>query len=164
MGAPTPATSKQDYGTPRAFLDAVERRWGPIAVDLAAHAGNAVCADYVTAEDDSLSLPWAELLDGGLGWLNPPYKRIDPWAEKCAAEAAKGARLLFFVPASVGSNWFWDHCARFAARPISPRVVFDGTPPDPRTGKPPPFMKDLMLVEFGPDVPRVFERWQWAKL
>ncbi len=35
------AGSRQDYGTPRAFLDAVERRFGPIQFDLAAHRGNA---------------------------------------------------------------------------------------------------------------------------
>lgn len=38
--------SKQDFGTPKVFLDAVEKRFGPIAIDLAAHSGNKVASRY----------------------------------------------------------------------------------------------------------------------
>jgi hypothetical protein len=38
--------SKQDYGTPREFLDACEKRFGPIIFDLAAHRGNKKHARY----------------------------------------------------------------------------------------------------------------------
>lgn len=163
MGAPTPAVSKQDYGTPRIFLDAVERRWGEITVDLAAHAGNAVCETYITAEDNSLSIEWAEIGIPGWYWLNPPFKQCRKFAEHCAREASHGAHILFLAPASVGCNWFWDHCARFRVHPIAPRLVFDGTPLNPKTGKPEPFMKDLMLVEFSPEAlsKPCFERWEW---
>jgi len=41
-----PFRSKQDYGTPRKFLDAVEKKFGKIVFDLAAHKGNAVCEKY----------------------------------------------------------------------------------------------------------------------
>lgn len=36
-----PGRSKQDYGTPWEFIRAVERRWGKLHVDLAAHSENA---------------------------------------------------------------------------------------------------------------------------
>ena len=43
MPAQKPGSSKQDYSTPRAFLDAVEKRFGRIKWDLAAHERNHVC-------------------------------------------------------------------------------------------------------------------------
>lgn len=42
----TGTDSKQDYGTPADFLAAVEGRFGPIVIDLAAHAGNHKHARY----------------------------------------------------------------------------------------------------------------------
>jgi site-specific DNA-methyltransferase (adenine-specific) len=157
-----PATSKQDYGTPAEFLAAVWRRFGPIDVDLAAHVKNTVCSNFVTEEDDSLSLPWHEFEDSLL-WLNPPFNQIRPWAKKCAEEAALGARILFLVPASVGTNWYWDHVAGSAlVECLSPRLSFDGCPVNPKTGKVDPFPKDLMLCQFGFGSVG-FSRWQWKQ-
>ncbi len=160
MGAPTPSVSKQDYGTPRNFLDAVELRFGPISIDLAASRVNAVVPHFFTADDNSLSVEWAELGECLL-WLNPPFKQCAKFAEKCAKEASRGAHILFLAPASVGCNWFWSHCARFNVMALSPRLVFDGTPLDPKTGKAQPFMKDLMLVEFNANPKQEFNRWRW---
>lgn len=42
----TGTESRQDYGTPPEFIAAVERRFGPIVHDLAAHAGNHRHARY----------------------------------------------------------------------------------------------------------------------
>ena len=48
MGAriSTGKNNKQDYATPADLMAAVERRFGPIAFDLAAHAGNAKSPKY----------------------------------------------------------------------------------------------------------------------
>ena len=43
--------SKQDYRTPPEFMQAVEARYGPIAFDLAAHAGNKQHADYFAPKE-----------------------------------------------------------------------------------------------------------------
>ena len=171
---PRPAsTTKQDYGTPRAFLDAVEMRFGPIAVDLAAHAGNAKAHYYLGPDHpaehmrDSLTVPWSEL-KGNL-WLNPPFKRFDPWAAKCAREAADrrelgvGGWILFLCLASVGSTWFRKHVLGKAfVMPLEPRLTFDGMPPNPKTGKIDPYPKDLMLCAYGYGV-HGFEPWRWRK-
>lgn len=155
-----PATeTKQDYGTPRIFLNAVEARFGKIGWDLAAGTHNAVTSNYITIADDSLTCPWHEL-GPEPSWLNPPFARIDPWAKKCAAELELGAKILFLVPASVSTHWFWDHVwGRALVLCVSPRFIFDGTPPNPKTGKPDPFPKDLILCAFGWEPG--FEKWRW---
>ncbi len=151
--------SVQTYGTPFEFLEAVEARFGLIGVDLAASSENAVHEDFLCEADASLSVPWAGLTAANM-WLNPPFKRIKPWARKCATESAKGARILFLVPASVGCGWFWDHVHGNAlVCAVAPRLVFNGTPVNPKTGRPDPFPKDLMLCAFG--WPAGFERWAW---
>ncbi|HEY8944342.1 MAG TPA: DNA N-6-adenine-methyltransferase [Polyangiaceae bacterium] len=149
--AQKPGSSKQDYSTPRSFLNGVERRFGPIKWDLAAHEKNAVCDLWIGERQNSLVHDWHQL-DGWL-FLNPPLGDIAPWAKKCAVEAAKGARILFLTPASSGSNWFQDHLVRHGyVLDLAPRLSFDGKAP---------FPKDLVLTVFAHGlVGRGF--WRWA--
>lgn len=155
-----PGRSKQDYGTPRNFLDAVERHFGRIAIDLAAHAGNRVCEVYLGEggiTPDSLRTRW---MCPEIMWLNPPFGDIEPWAMKCyetvleakALQLALG-KILFLVPASIGSNWFAQYvynCARVYA--LQGRLSFDGIAPYP---------KDCMLCVYG-ETPG-FEVWDWRR-
>lgn len=136
-------TSEQTVGTPRELLDPIERRFGELTVDLAATSENAVCGVYITREDDSLSHPWAQFFPASrdLLWLNPPYNNAGAWAEKCVHEMQLGARILFLVPASVGSNWFQEFVVPHAhVIELSPRVKF--------VGHTTPFPKDLVLCVF----------------
>jgi phage N-6-adenine-methyltransferase len=144
--------SKQDYGTPPEFLVAVTRLYGPIAFDLAAHEGNHVVPDYFAPKHDSLKQEWSAL-DGNL-WLNPPFANIEPWASKCAeTELRTGARILFLVPAAVGSNWFRDHVHRKAlVIGLNGRLKFDGVHGYP---------KDCALCVFG-ESPG-FKVWDWRR-
>jgi hypothetical protein len=161
MPAQRPGRSEQVVATPRNFLITVEQKFGPIAFDLAANAENAVTnrdgqiGDYFgpgsIAGPDALALTWPAC---GLNWLNPPFGDIRPWAEKCVAEAARGARTLLLVPASVGAEWFGvlrEHAFIFE---LSPRITFVG-----HTG---PYPKDLVLAYFGPEgfVGRAHWRWK----
>ena len=146
MGAriSTGPKNKQDYATPPEFMEAVTKRFGPIAFDLAAHASNTKSPHYfapVTGPEgplpldpeaygmDAFSHSWAELskvdflqegrisdLQGrkGLLWLNPPFNDIPAWVSRCQNEALLGANILLLTPASVGSNWFVDFIARSA--------------------------------------------------
>jgi len=143
--------SKQDYSTPKEFLDAVRARFGSIDADLAASAANAVSpAFYDVAKEDSLTRAWNEL--GGWLWLNPPFNNIEPWAAKCAAESALGARILFLTPASVGSNWFqqWVYPSANVLM-LNPRISFDGKNA---------FPKDLILSVFSGGM-RGMQPWRW---
>jgi hypothetical protein len=154
-----PHRSKQVVGTPRNFLDAVEKRFGPIVVDLAATKRNRVvmrwigpgskeCRDFF-----SPALPLILMRLGGLMWLNPPYSNIGKWAAH-ARQLARlaGVKIAFLVPASVGSNWFAnDIFAGGLALFLSPRLKFVGH----KAGYP----KDLMLVIFG-ERPAI-RLWRW---
>jgi hypothetical protein len=133
--------SKQDYGTPWAFIEAAQRRLhiGMFAIDLAAHAGNRKASMWISKS--SLTSDWGALIGQGWGWLNPPFDNIAPWAKKCAETAADtDAGIAFLVPASVGSNWYRDHVAKAHAHALflNGRITFEGCTD--------PYPKDLMLV------------------
>lgn len=158
--------TKQDYGTPWEFIRACEAKFGPLTFDFAASNENVKAPHWWTSADDALSLPpelWAEVMDPeGTGWLNPPFERIEPWARRCAevAPLLKQGKLLFLTPASVATDWFWAHVQPHAyVLALSPRIIFDGTPINPKTGKTDPYPKDLMLSVYGwgPG----FARWRW---
>lgn len=164
MGMPQqkPGRSKQDYGTPPDFIQAVERRFGALAVDLAARQDNKKAPRCVTPEDDSLSVNWGIIFGRLNCWLNPPFADIEPWAAKCAHHAPmfaeRGGRILFLVPASVGANWYADHVHNKAlVLGLQGRLCFDGKDPYP---------KDCILAVFGRGEPgfenRVgFDVWRW---
>lgn len=156
--------TKQDYGTPWSFIRACEARFGPIVHDLAAHEGNAKAPLYYDEEANSLAQPWAEHQPDGVLWLNPPFALITPWAMKCAEESAKRRGLiLMLTPASIGSEWFADHVVgRAMVLGLRPRIPFDGTPINPKTGKPDGYPKDLMLSVFGMGL-HGFDSWRWDK-
>lgn len=127
MPAQKPGKSKQDYATPWAFVRALEARFGKIELDLAATKDNAKATLFVDPETDSLAprTKW-DLFDVRLAFLNPPFGSIAPWAEKCVR--AERLRILFLVPASVGSNWWANHVHGQADLVlfVRPRLSFDG--------------------------------------
>lgn len=147
-----PHRSKQDYGTPREFIRAVEVEFGALQWDLAASTENRKAFRYFTEAQDSLMQEWA-LGCNGLLWLNPPFSRIAPWAQKCSVEASRGAEILMLVPASVGSNWYRDYVHPFAkVLALSPRLTFEGCAD--------PYPKDLILCCYGFGETGL-EPWQW---
>jgi phage N-6-adenine-methyltransferase len=150
MPAQKPGRSVQEVGTPREFLDAVEKRFGRIAVDLAANADNHVCEMFVSPEDDSLSWVWESFL-GNL-WLNPPYANIGDWAKKAAQSAP--ARVLMLIPAAVGTNYFREWIYPYAqVYALSPRLTFAGHTQS--------YPKDLILCDYRRPQGPGFECWRW---
>lgn len=148
MPAQKPHASKQDYGTPRDLLDAIEARFGAITCDLAADAHNAVAPAFFDANANALLQPWPR----GLLWLNPPFVRIAPWAARCARSASPERRILLLTPASIGSNWFAEHVhGRAKVLALSPRVTFAGCTT--------PYPKDVILSAFG--YAPGFDVWRW---
>jgi len=172
-----PGKSKQDYSTPKVFLDAVKKKFAvkQFAWDLAAVKTNAVnrpANNYYGPDHhtiiyrNALALDWTKLR-GDL-WLNPPFANIAPWAEKCAASApyriglgSRERRIFLLVPAAVGSNWFARHVFNKArVLLLNGRIPFDGCAVNPKTGKVDGYIKDLILAVYG-EKPGV-EVWRWA--
>lgn len=143
--------SSGDYQTPGEFIEAVERKFGPISFDLAASPGESVCPNYFSEVENSLIQCWSDLK--GLLFLNPPYANIRVWAKKCAEEGAKKAHILLLTPASVSTNWFWDYVQSNAmVYCIQPRIRFVGAKDL--------YPKDLILSEFGSGLTGM-QRWKW---
>jgi phage N-6-adenine-methyltransferase len=156
-----PGRSKQDYGTPPAFLEAVKGllEIGQFDCDLAASKSNAVCPHYLSIMDDSLSaMPWNR--GQGWNWLNPPFANIGAWVNKANIRTTLfGARTAMLVPAAVGANWWrdWVH-ERASVLFINGRLTFVGCSD--------PYPKDCALLLYAPVGLDGFDRpsydvWTW---
>lgn len=227
--------SEQDAGSPPDLMAAVERRFGPIVFDLAAHKGNTKHARYFAPKEfvatydpakvargilvrqlmragayldeteaaidaldgkkgeitvhnhdteaaglDSFEFSWAELsamyrTNGtpGLLWDNPEFSNIDPWAEKHALEAKRGANSVMLTPLSLGSNWWHDLCAGVADTYIMTGakkgngVRKNGRGREKRNGRitfigsTTPYPKDTMISHFHPGARGEIVLWDW---
>jgi hypothetical protein len=170
--------SKQDYRTPRPFLDAACLLLGvsDFIIDLAATHRNAVCSRWISAAENSLVQPW-HLIDcrdyrspdsdgvgvlydslGRLwGWLNPEFDNIEPWARKSYEETRSTYQrfaVAMLVPASVGSNWWrdWVHNKALVCC-LNGRVKF--------VGQSDQYPRDLALLLYGPCIEPGYRIWTW---
>lgn len=147
-----PGRSKQDYGTPVEFLQAVKRRLNisEFSVDLAASDTNAKAQLFLSEEDNSLNEEWQY---GGWCWLNPPFSSISPWVEKASNSPSHIAML---VPASVGANWWrdWVHNKAHVIL-LNGRLIFEGETL--------PYPKDCALLLYTPFINGGYEVWDWRQ-
>jgi len=152
--------TKQDYGTPDNFYNHLHAHFG-FNYDLACTSENKLCKFGLTRSDDSLRVEWHKL--EGYLFLNPPFAKIEPWAQKCYEESLLGAKIVLLTPASVGSIWFQKFVYKKAwIRFLKGRLKFKGTKPNKKTGKIDPYPKDLMIsifdgIHFDIDI------WDWRK-
>ena len=153
-----PGDSKQDYQTPPEFLEAVARRFGRITWDLAALPETAAARGFFSPHHLNATLvDWTEHLGPrDVAWLNPPFGKIGsiwlPLVSKWLPRIP-GLKVLALLPASVGSEWFAEHCnGRAMNLGLSPRMTF--------VGEKDPYPKDLMLSCFGYGV-HGFDCWRW---
>jgi phage N-6-adenine-methyltransferase len=147
-----PGKSKQDYGTPWALIHAIEERFGKLTIDLAATWENKKSDRLITPEADAFMFQWGILIGEGIGWLNPPFGNIGPWAQKAAA---CGASVIMLTPASIGAEWFAAYVESTPIVGLRPRLTFEGCED--------PYPKDCMLILFGPvgvGLP-LLSTWRW---
>lgn len=160
MPAQKPGKSKQDYGTPWPFIDALEDRFGKLDWDLAASAENCVVrnqdggrsACFFSEAENSLGQDWQRV--GGLLYLNPPFANIGDWAKKCVEESDSRCQILLLTPASIGANWFWEFVRPHAIVWAIDRITFVGTED--------PYPKDLILSHFIGGA-NGLGRWRWTR-
>jgi len=145
---------EQNVGTPRDLLDAIEARWGKLTLDLCASADNACAPAFLSEATDSLKADWSALR--GLGWCNPPFKKIAPWVKKASeTKLRRGAKILVLTPASVGSDWFRLHVwGKARVIFLNGRAQFQGHDA--------PYPKDLQISVFG-ELPST-EIWTWKTI
>lgn len=120
-------SKKQDWETPQAFFDELDREFH-FVLDVAATPENAKCARYFTEEQDGLAQDWSSY-DGTI-WCNPPYsKQIGKWVKKASEEAAKGATIVMLIPSRTETKWFHDYIYKkenVEIRFVKGRIYFSG--------------------------------------
>jgi phage N-6-adenine-methyltransferase len=151
--------SKQDWETPPEFIRAVEKRYGPIGFDLAAHGENTKAPVWFSKDQDSLKQDWGKIRTANgyavrVAWLNPPFEDISPWAEKCVSVRDLARWTLLLVPASMGSLWWCRHVLNKSQADGVPRMKFVGAKDA--------YPKDLALCAYGYGVAGA-GFWDWRK-
>lgn len=111
------------------LMDAVERAFGVITLDLAADWQNTKAPKWIDEKRDTFTVNWKEEIGDGLGWLNPPPGDIQPWMDKCKLEGERGARFLCVTQAGIDADWFWECLIPYATIfVLSPRMNYEGLP------------------------------------
>lgn len=89
-------------------------------------------------------------------FLNPPYRYIRPWAEKCVQLKHRGGQVALLVPASVGSHWFAQsvHLEAYVYF-LRPRLHFMEHHPEWA------YPKDLILALYSPYHAAGYDTWDW---
>ena len=92
----------QKNPTPSDFFKCVEGYFGlKFKYDMAASNKDSKCPYYFDEEDDSLSFDWP--IDAPC-WLNPPFKNLTIWVNKCYEQSLKGAEIVSIWPLSSDKN------------------------------------------------------------
>lgn len=140
--------SQQNSATPWEFIESVKRQFDvEFGFDIACtlEDAKAPAGYYFDQGVDALEQDWS-LIEAAVSWLNPPWKKIAPFATKCAQLRKKAVaessvnggplpytRIFSLWNAGIGSAWFFDYVVGNAAiHVLSPRITFI----DPRTGQP----------------------------
>ncbi|CAM3405002.1 hypothetical protein ROSI111154_00055 [Rouxiella silvae] len=99
----TAAEHKDSWQTPIEIYEALDFEFN-FALDVAANQGNALCQNYLTKEDNSLSCDW--ITEGAI-WCNPPYSKISPWIKRANLQSKMQQQtVVMLLPADTSTRWF----------------------------------------------------------
>lgn len=126
------------WRTPPEVFDPLNREF-QFELDAASSGvDNALCARYITPNDDALgAAPWVSYLEnprwGASVFLNPPYGRdIGRWMRRAYEEAQSGLVVVTLTMACTDTKWWADYVWRGSeVRFVTGRVRFL----DSRTGE-----------------------------
>lgn len=158
MTQPTqrPHESDQVVLTPPDFLTAVQARFGPIDVDVAASSSN-VCRTWFgpgsPIAQDGLAVAWPR---DAVVWCNPPFRDCAAWTRKASAEVSRGVFSLVLTPLALETRWFEAIEQDCCALVLRPRLRFVGHDHD--------YPKGLMLLVYGlwgELEPGTIRPWRW---
>ena len=96
------ANSNQNIETPDAFVRAVEAFYGiKFKYDMAGTEENKKAPTVFTEAQDSLSIDWPT---DGWCWLNPPFRNVGKWVQKCLEQTRRECKIVSVWPLSGDLN------------------------------------------------------------
>jgi len=113
---------RNSYETPQWLFDEYNRQMN-FTWDLAATPENTKCEKFMTADIDSLGQSWDFVV--GWAWLNPPYKPLKPWIEKCQAECALGTKIVALVPLPTITTLYFNPELVYRMDIVQGRISFE---------------------------------------
>lgn len=137
---------RQCWETPLDFWEVANAEF-EFQIDIAATAENRKCERFISLEQDALGpFPWLSS-SARRGWLNPPFKKMMPWADRSYVEGIKhpDSVVCMLGPLSA-APWLTDFCDIHASeiRDLYPRPQFTPPPGIPMTSN----AKDNVMVVF----------------
>ena len=116
------STLRMDWATPQTIYDELDQEFH-FDLDACANDGNAKCKNFITPEQDALSIDWP----GKSVFMNPPYgTQVKKWIKKAYEESQKGKIVVCLLAARTDTTWFHDICAKGEIRFFKGRIKFDG--------------------------------------
>lgn len=104
-----------------------------------------MCGQFISPEQNTLA-----------GWSSAvaqyEFGSTKKYVKKCRRVALDDPHgtTLQLIPASIGTNWFAEHCEGVAeVIAIRPRLVFKGTEPNPKTGRPDIRIRKISCCSYG---------------
>lgn len=103
------STGKDDWGTPQAIYDTLNKEFG-FTLDACADESNYKHENYYTAAVDGLKMNWG----GQIVFCNPPYSKKtknnpgqEAWIKKCFEESSEhGATVVMLIPSRTDTKAF----------------------------------------------------------
>jgi hypothetical protein len=149
-----PEIGQQDYRTPGALLEAIQRRLGIpyFSWDLACQEHNCVGREggYMWPDMDALKEDWSLIAELGWAYCNPPFAQSSAFCR--LASRTPGLRAVFVVPVAIGTHWWRQYVHNKAEVLGVGRMVFnlpDGTPVLGKNGKPQGINRDVAILVYG---------------
>ena len=109
------SSKEQTWQTPQWLFDYLDKRYR-FDLDAAASRDNALCSNYLTKEDDALSMrSWP----GSRIFVNPPYGReVGKFVAKAYQQSNMGRLVVMLIFARTDTAWWQDHI------PYAAEVIF----------------------------------------
>jgi phage N-6-adenine-methyltransferase len=119
------STGKDDWGTPKPFINFLENECAVIfGIDLAADERNTVAGLFFDEKADFLKQDCKDL--SGNAWLNPPYSKNAQFIEHAARVARPDFNIWILIPSRTDTGYWHDHLSRGALFFIRGRLKFVG--------------------------------------
>jgi len=102
------SSKSNEWETPKHVFDFLNKKFN-FELDAAATKENALCKNYFTISDNSLTQDWSKYKTI---FCNPPYgKNIGKFIEKSYKESQLGCLIVLLIPARTDTKWWHNYCS-----------------------------------------------------